>query len=342
MDPEGKTADEYGTHTRRRHRHPEGKSLSHIIPSETIKPVLISTSAAMRGFMQLRDMMIMAVLMQRALGQPRNHEIRDDRWSSSDWQQCSSRQQRNEGWEESGWQSNEDAQHHTDGRMAYRNDGPELSSRSQEGGREAMIRQLQQQRQRQLHPSWSAKDQEDLEWADKEDLRRKIESKERGPGGNRRRFWPAITKKEDSDDEWSTQHRAQWSTVHIRCRKHDRDEEDLSEEKSAERGETKIAKKNEEEQKESGKEREEERSEEGSDASGKTWLSWGPWANACPSSKYQKEEASSSNRKEVKREAESSFWKDFWAGKKTEGNNACPNPNYRKGQASSSGKNEGN
>ena len=97
--------------------------------------------------------------------------------------------------------------------------------------------------------------------------------------------------------------------MHIRCRKHDRDEEDVSEEKSAERGETKIAKKNEEEQKESGKEREEARSEEGSDASDKTWLSWGPWANMCPNPEYQKEEASSSNRKNGKGRRKAAFGK---------------------------------
>ena len=174
MDPKGKMADESRIQTKRRHRHPEGRSLSHISPINTVKPVLISTSAAMRGFMQLRDMMIMAIMMQRVLGQPRTHEKGVDQWPSSGWQQSTNEQSKDEGWEEGEWRSSEVAQCHTDGRVSYRDEVSKLSPRSQEAGKKVVVR-----------PRWNERDQENLEWADKKNLQWEIESKKRGAGGNR-------------------------------------------------------------------------------------------------------------------------------------------------------------
>ena len=245
-------ADEYCFQTKRRHRHPEGRSLSHISPINTVKPVLISTSAAMRGFMQLRDMMIMAIMMQRVLGQPKTNEKGVDQWSSSGWQQSNNKQPRDEGWEEGEWQSSDVAQCYTDQQAnwimtrkqyeIHREEVSKLSSRSQEEGKEVVVR-----------PRWNEQDQENLAWADKKNLQWKIESKKRGAGGNRRRLIPAIRKEGDSDDEFASPNRCplcdffhgakKECTVYTRCKKHDRDEEEQNGGKSAKRGEPKVARK---------------------------------------------------------------------------------------------------
>ena len=113
MDPEGKTADELCTHRKRHHCHPEGKSLSHIRPNTAVKPVLISTFAAMRGFMQLRNMMIMAVMMQQVLGQPKTNEIGGDRWSSKKRQQCSKEKEEETGNTSDGSESSSEGNRNT-------------------------------------------------------------------------------------------------------------------------------------------------------------------------------------------------------------------------------------